>query len=257
MSYYPASISRCQHIKTNGIQCGSPALHRRRFCFFHNRWREDHAARSAAPLPALSALELPLLEDANSVQIALMQVMRLILKAQIDSKTAGLLLYALQTASLNLRNTNFEPRSRTDVVIDPRDVPLVPLDEGQWHPDDFEDEDEDEDEDEESGDEENEPSEAKADGASQEPKKVDTKAEPVAPLEESSKNPANSRTAAANSSITATASSPNGSPPPRKPRYRWVPPPDYGPLSEKTKADLRMLNEWFEQAAPLPPGETD
>ena len=80
MSYYPASISRCQHIKTNGIQCGSPALHRRRFCFFHNRWREDHAARSAAPLPALSALELPLLEDANSVQIALMQVMRLILK---------------------------------------------------------------------------------------------------------------------------------------------------------------------------------
>jgi len=188
--------------------------------------------------------------------------MRLILKGQIDSKTAGLLLYALQTASLNLRRTDFEPCSKTDIVIDPREVPLVPLDERQWHPDDFEDEDEDEeeelgDEEEESGDEENESSEGKADGAAQEFKKVDNKADTVEPSAESSTNSSNSATAAANAPTSATASSPNGSLPPRKLRYRWVPPPDYGPLSEKAKADLRMLNEWFEQVAPLPPGETD
>src|SRR5262245_29935244 len=142
MPYYPASIPRCQHIKVNGTQCGSPALHRRRFCFFHNRWREQHAARSASALPAPQTIDLPLLEDANSIQVALMQVMRLILRGQIEPKTAGLLLYALQTASLNLRNTNFEPRSKTKVVIDPRDVPSVPLDEDQWNPDDFEEEEE-------------------------------------------------------------------------------------------------------------------
>ena len=52
---------------------------------------------------ARAALDLPVLEDANSIQVALMQVMRLLVSAQIDHKTASLLLYALQTASSNLR----------------------------------------------------------------------------------------------------------------------------------------------------------
>ena len=56
---------------------------------------------------------LPVLEDANSIQIALMQVMRLILSGQLDPKTASLLLYALQTASSNLGRTNFEPVIKT------------------------------------------------------------------------------------------------------------------------------------------------
>jgi hypothetical protein len=33
-------VPRCQHIKVNGTQCGSPALHRRHHCFFHNRMRD-------------------------------------------------------------------------------------------------------------------------------------------------------------------------------------------------------------------------
>jgi len=33
-SLYP-EIARCQHIKINGVQCGSPALLNRKFCFFH------------------------------------------------------------------------------------------------------------------------------------------------------------------------------------------------------------------------------
>jgi len=27
--------NRCQHIKVNGTHCGSPALRRNRFCYFH------------------------------------------------------------------------------------------------------------------------------------------------------------------------------------------------------------------------------
>ena len=38
---YPASIARCQHIKVNGIQCGSPALKDRKFCYFHQRWHKS------------------------------------------------------------------------------------------------------------------------------------------------------------------------------------------------------------------------
>ncbi len=68
-----------------------------------------------------------------------MQVMRLLLSQQIDHKTASLLLYALQTASTNLRMTKFDPW-RHDVVLDPRDVANTPLDSHLWSDEDFEDE---------------------------------------------------------------------------------------------------------------------
>ena len=33
--------NRCQHLKINGTQCGSPALRRNRFCFFHKRHHQE------------------------------------------------------------------------------------------------------------------------------------------------------------------------------------------------------------------------
>ena len=136
MATYP---NRCQHIKVNGTQCGSPALRRNRFCFFHKRFQDerikisaDRARRGAA------TFVLPVLEDANSIQVALMQVMRLLISHQIEHKTASLLLYALQTASSNLRQTNFKPFCH-DVVLDPRDVANTPFDSPIWDDEDFED----------------------------------------------------------------------------------------------------------------------
>ena len=145
MGYYPESIARCQHIKVNGTQCGSPALRNKAHCYFHKRWQEQRIQiNSARARKARASLDLPVLEDANSIQVALMQVMRLLVSAQIDHKTASLLLYALQTASSNLRRTGFEPFLKTSVVIDPRDVPNTPLGQQLWHPSEFEDDEEDE-----------------------------------------------------------------------------------------------------------------
>lgn len=142
LSIYPSSISRCQHIKVNGTQCGSPALKGRRLCFFHNRWREARIefCQSGAPAHYITSIDLPVLEDANSVQVAIMQVLRLILAKQLDQKTAGLLLYGLQTASINLNRTRFEPTQR-DVVIEPRHVADNCLGDHAWHPSDFEEHD--------------------------------------------------------------------------------------------------------------------
>jgi hypothetical protein len=72
-----------------------------------------------------------------------MQVMRLILSGQLDPKNAGLLLYALQTASSNLSRINFEPSVKTRVVIDPRTVDQTPLGEDPWRREDFEEEEDD------------------------------------------------------------------------------------------------------------------
>lgn len=49
-------------------------------------------------------MELPLLEDANSIQLALTQVLNALLQNHIDPKRAGLALYGLQIASSNLAN---------------------------------------------------------------------------------------------------------------------------------------------------------
>jgi hypothetical protein len=142
MSLYPPNIPRCQHIKVNGTQCGSPALHRRKYCFFHQQWRQEHINLSGRNRRR-TILDLPVLEDANSIQISIMQVMRLILSGQIDAKTAGLLLYALQTASINLRRTEFEPSIREECVIHPGDVRDTMLGENLWEREDFEEDDED------------------------------------------------------------------------------------------------------------------
>lgn len=127
------NVPRCQHIKTNGTQCGSPALRRKRFCYFHNRWRATKLdLNNAGALRVATTVELPVLEDANSIQVALMQVMRLILCRQLDPKTGGLMLYGLQTASSNLSRIDFEHRRKTDIVIDPRSVSENGLGEEAW-----------------------------------------------------------------------------------------------------------------------------
>ncbi len=102
----PVHIPTCHHFKTNGVFCGSPALRGHRFCYFHHQWREDEPEEKPDAKPA--PFELPLLEDANAVQLALQRVMQAILHDEIDNRKAGLLLYALQTASSNLKRTKFE-----------------------------------------------------------------------------------------------------------------------------------------------------
>src|SRR5882762_5010049 len=93
--FYDVHIPRCAHIKTNGTQCGSPALREQRLCFFHEKWQrqqitlktEQAAGQAANQIPGQTIADqtatqttdqpnftLPLLEDADSVQVALMQV---------------------------------------------------------------------------------------------------------------------------------------------------------------------------------------
>jgi hypothetical protein len=132
-------------VKTNGTQCGSPALRRRRHCYFHDGVHRERARIAANGFP-VRRFDLPLLEDANAVQMALMKVIHMLGSGQMDHKTAGLMLYALQTASNNLRNTEFEASDVTDVVIDRSTVQATCINGPQWFEDDFEDDVEDVDE---------------------------------------------------------------------------------------------------------------
>jgi hypothetical protein len=132
------NVPRCQHIKINGTQCGSPALRNRRLCFFHDRIRRERS-KIAADVSAPRRFDLPLLEDANAVQIALMKVIQMLGSGRMDHKTAGLMLYALQTASANLRIADFEVETASDVVVDRDTVNATCLNGPQWFEEDFED----------------------------------------------------------------------------------------------------------------------
>ena len=86
---YPPTIPRCQHIKVNGIQRGSLALKNRKLCHFHQRWQQGRIHLNANRSRRCGySLDLPVLEDANSIQVALMEGMRLLLTNQVDHRTA-------------------------------------------------------------------------------------------------------------------------------------------------------------------------
>jgi hypothetical protein len=74
---------------------------------------------------------MSLLEDADSIQMGLGEVMRLLMTRQVDHRTAALMLYGLQTASANLKHTSFEPEP-TRVVIDRDCVERRPIGATAW-----------------------------------------------------------------------------------------------------------------------------
>jgi hypothetical protein len=132
MSLYPENVARCQHIKVNGTQCGSPALREEKYCYFHMRWAlksmeiDEHLQRERWNV----TLSLP--EDADSIQMGLGEVIRLMMTRQVDHRTAALTLYALQTASANLKHTSLEPLQPTRVVVDRESVARRPLGATAW-----------------------------------------------------------------------------------------------------------------------------
>jgi len=127
MPLYPETIACCQHIKDDGAQCASPALRRQKFCYFHKQWRRKRLEINTHIQRERWKITLPILEDANSIQLGLVQVMRLLATGQIDHPTGTLMLHALQIASANLKQTSFEPdlprsndlRARAKLKVNP------------------------------------------------------------------------------------------------------------------------------------------
>jgi hypothetical protein len=123
--------SICRHIKTNGRRCKSPSLGQSAFCYFHSRLHRRHKnlvenapilvenqTNSASSetgthqlLPESPPLELdlPPLEDVESIQVSISLLIAALARNRIDSKRAAVLLYGLQLASTNARSITIEP----------------------------------------------------------------------------------------------------------------------------------------------------
>ena len=125
---------RCQHIKTGGTQCGSPALRGQQFCNYHFQSRPKNVeCYEDWLIPGHSGnITLPVFEDAHSIQFVVRQVTQMVLQQKIDLKSAGIVLYGLQIASANLKRMATENPRPTHVVIDLDKVAETPLGMTPW-----------------------------------------------------------------------------------------------------------------------------
>lgn len=114
-----SSPERCHHIKTNGTQCGSPALRDHRFCYYHQQYRPSSVPTYWKESYPLGEIAMPEFEDAHSVQFVIRQVVKLTLEQRLDHKTASLVLYALQIASSNLKRLALETPDPQQVCVEP------------------------------------------------------------------------------------------------------------------------------------------
>ena len=174
----------CRHVLASGGACNSPALAKSAWCYFHTRLHYRQGERQAArhtlrrqdgrfaalpapdgssiqtidygPYPVGAAtnsatwentpLDLPPVEDTESIQLALIDVLQALAANQLDPKRAGLLLYGLQVASANAAKMRIPSDGVRSITYTEEGTPLAPQDYGYDVEDYDDDEDEDEDE---------------------------------------------------------------------------------------------------------------
>ena len=98
----------CQHVKFDGVRCGSPALRNKPHCFYHNRVRRLRTHK----------VVLPLLENAHAINFTIQQTIEALLNQKIDRKDVSHILFGLKIASLNLKQAK-EPAAFRVVTEDP------------------------------------------------------------------------------------------------------------------------------------------
>jgi hypothetical protein len=166
----------CRYVRPSGGTCNSPALKGSHWCYYHARLQERktirHSQRRAdgrfialppsqpegdatidygtypvaptfteeGPAAHSASLDLPPLEDAVSIQLALIDVAQALAANRIETKRAGLLLYALQVASANVQKMHIPLDSVRSVTYTNDGAPLAPQDYG-YDVEDYEDED--------------------------------------------------------------------------------------------------------------------
>ena len=172
----------CRHVLASGRTCNSPALAKSAWCYFHTGLHHRQSQRPAAhhslrrpdgrfaalPAPEGSSvqtidygsipvgavhsatwentpLDLPPVEDIESIQLALIDVLQALAANQLDAKRAGLLLYGLQVASANVQKMYIPRDGVRSVTYTEEGTPLAPQDYG-YDTEDYEDEEEDDEE---------------------------------------------------------------------------------------------------------------
>lgn len=94
---------RCTWIKPNGLRCRAPKVRGKKLCHMHVAMDEARPKK----------LELPALDDANGIQIAIAKAAQAVVDGTLDRQQGGLLGYYLQLAANNVGRVDFEDEWET------------------------------------------------------------------------------------------------------------------------------------------------
>jgi len=109
---------RCSYLKSNGQQCRAPAMGSRYHCVFHTRSIDNQQSPN---------IRIEVLENSQSLQLAVKQIMEHIVAGRIQPQAAALLLRAVQIANSTLKPKRVRvakrkpPRSETDLWGNPEE----------------------------------------------------------------------------------------------------------------------------------------
>ena len=106
---------RCEKVREDGTVCGCPKMKGYSYCYAHERMLQAKPRK----------LALPALEDANSIQLAIMLVQKALIDDEISEKKAGLLLYSMQIAASNVSKTTFISEYDKEVVTEMPEEPAL------------------------------------------------------------------------------------------------------------------------------------
>ena len=103
----------CEHVKMDGIRCGSPALHGGQYCYYHD------GQYRAVPSRLIPGITISYREDslgrrrpsrrpqsAEDVQIGFMQVIHVVAGGLLEPRRARLIVSALKRAAAEIRQAN-------------------------------------------------------------------------------------------------------------------------------------------------------
>jgi hypothetical protein len=111
------NVRACQHIKVTGVPCGGPPMRGEQFCYFHQRM-----LRGVKTPPNVRIHPVALIEDEESIQASLMEIINALARNYIDLRRADLMLKALWIAVKNSRRAKFNINNSTMV----REIPDYP-----------------------------------------------------------------------------------------------------------------------------------
>src|SRR4051812_4972084 len=114
----------CAHIRITGETCGCYALTDSEYCYWHLRGRNAQTNAPRDRRRKRNTFILPLLEDANSIQLAIQMVLQALANRTIERAAAATFLYGIQVAAINVKSLKPSEAVWTlDLDETPRETP--------------------------------------------------------------------------------------------------------------------------------------
>lgn len=106
----PDNQFQCHHVFPDDHRCGSPRMRDEQFCYFHHDSRRP-VVRPHERIARRSTFALSTPTSHDHIEESLGELLVRIATNNIDPRRAGLLLYCLQLASTNLRQTTQQTKT--------------------------------------------------------------------------------------------------------------------------------------------------